>query len=76
MDNSLPNDPPDDGNKQSLPSEELKPPPPFGHNFDPHSNPVDPNNPYQTQPQPPPDTNGHPHHPTHSDVPEEGVEPT
>ena len=26
------------------------PPPPFGSNFDPHSNPVDPNNPYSSQP--------------------------
>ncbi|MBI2596766.1 hypothetical protein HYW41_01295 [Candidatus Daviesbacteria bacterium] len=45
MDN-LPKDPPD----------ENKPPPPFGVNFNPHSNPVDPNNPYASQPQPPSQT--------------------
>ncbi len=37
MDN-LPKDPPDDNNPTL---------PPFGANFDPHSNPVDPSNPYQ-----------------------------
>lgn len=45
MDN-LRNDPPDEGSKS---------PPPFGTHFDPHSNPVDPNNPYQTQPPPVPE---------------------
>lgn len=39
MDN-LPKDPPNDNN----------PPPPFGTNFNPHTNPVDPNNPYASQP--------------------------
>jgi|SRR3989344_3865715 len=70
MDNNLPNDPPDDN----------KPPPTFGTHFDPHTNPIDPNNPYQTQSsQPPPPqtpvsdtpdypTNRTPNHPTHSDV--------
>ena len=43
MDN-LPKDPPDDNNPT---------PPPFGSSFDPHSNPIDPNNPYQSSPQPP-----------------------
>lgn len=48
MDN-LPKDPPDDnGNNNS------SAPPPFGTHFNPHSNPVDPNNPYATPPQPPP----------------------
>jgi len=37
----LPNDPPDQNN----------PLPPFGSNFNPHTNPVDPNNPYASQPQ-------------------------
>ncbi len=30
------------------------PPQPFGSGFNPHTNPIDPNNPYQTQPQPNP----------------------
>lgn len=48
MDN-LPKDPsnPNNGNNNN-------PPPPFGSGFTPHANPVDPNNPYQTQPQPNP----------------------
>ncbi len=48
MDN-LPNDPsnPNNGNNNN-------PPPPFGSGFNPHANPLDPNNPYQTQPQPNP----------------------
>ncbi len=45
MDN-LSNDPPNAGNSI---------PPPFGANFNPHTNPVDPNNPYQTSSQPPQD---------------------
>lgn len=46
MDN-LPKDPPKDN----------KTPPSFGANFNPHSNPVDPNNPYQSSPQPPQNAN-------------------
>lgn len=47
MDN-LPNDPKNPNNN---------PPPPFGTQFNPHTNPVDPNNPYQSSPQPPQNTN-------------------
>ncbi len=43
----MPKDPPDDN----------KTPPPFGSSFNPHSNPVDPNNPYQSSPQSPQNTN-------------------
>ena len=66
MDN-LPKDPPDTN----------KPVPPFGTNFDPHTNPVDPNNPYSSQPQPPqnpipvpPNPPEHPEHSVHSEVAE------
>lgn len=71
MDNNLPNDPPDqNGNNNPTP-------PSFGSNFDPHSNPVDPNNPYQSSPPPqtplpdppniPEDSNS-PKHATYSEV--------
>ncbi|MBI4035787.1 hypothetical protein HY383_02475 [Candidatus Daviesbacteria bacterium] len=43
MDN-LPNDPSNPNNSISNPL------PPFGSDFNPHTNPVDPNNPYQSQP--------------------------
>lgn len=43
MDN-LPNDPPNQNNNNN------PTPPPFGANFNPHTNPVDPNNPYQSLP--------------------------
>lgn len=43
MDDNLPKDPPNSGNGNGTP-------PPFGSSFDPHTNPVDPNNPYQSQP--------------------------
>ncbi len=42
-----------DNNKPNGPSDGNSKPPLFGSNFDPHSNPVDPNNPYATPPQPP-----------------------
>lgn len=47
MDN-LPNDPsnPNSNNNST--------PPPFGSGFTPHTNPIDPNNPYASQPQPNP----------------------
>lgn len=45
MDNNLPNDPPNSGNGT---------PPTFGSHFNPHTNPVDPNNPYQTNTPLPP----------------------
>lgn len=50
MDN-LPKDPPDQngGNNNNNPT-----PPPFGSSFNPHTNPVDPNNPYSSQPSPTP----------------------
>ncbi len=54
MDN-LPNDPPNSGNGI----------PPFGSHFDPHSNPVDPNNPYASIPQSPQEPS---HESVHSDV--------
>lgn len=44
MDN-LPKDPPDQINNSV--------PPPFGSGFNPHTNPIDPNNPYASQPQQP-----------------------
>lgn len=43
MDNSMPNDPPDDNPNGSSTLT------PFGSNFNPHTNPVDPNNPYSSQ---------------------------
>ncbi len=54
MDN-LPNDPsnPNNGNNNNPPASpdgSQGGPPPFGSGFSPHSNPVDPNNPYQSQP--------------------------
>lgn len=45
MDN-LPSDPSNPNNNN--------PPPPFGSGFTPHTNPIDPNNPYASQPQPNP----------------------
>ncbi len=42
MNNNLPKDLPNSGNNNPTP-------PPFGSHFDPHSNPIDPNNPYATQ---------------------------
>lgn len=74
MDN-LPKDPPDENNNNPTP-------PPFGTNFNPHSNPLDPNNPYSSQspqnpvsevPNPPnypnlPDHPDNPHHSTYSEV--------
>lgn len=56
MDN-LPNNPPDQNNNST--------PPPFGSNFNPHSSPVDPNNPYAPTPQP---LQGPPHESIHSEV--------
>ena len=53
MDN-LPKDPPDQ-NSNFAPS--TGNPPPFGSNFNPHANPVDPNNPYAAQPPNPPARN-------------------
>ncbi len=47
MDN-LPKDPSNQNNNNN------PTPQPFGSNFNPHTNPIDPNNPYQTQPQPNP----------------------
>lgn len=44
MDNNLPSDPPNGNNNNSAP-------PPFGSNFNPHTNPVDPNHPYASPPQ-------------------------
>lgn len=45
-----------------LPNQNNNPsPPPFGAHFDPHSNPIDPNNPYQ-QPQNPEDALKHNHY--------------
>ncbi|MFH1535828.1 MAG: hypothetical protein ABIC96_02025 [Patescibacteria group bacterium] len=52
MDNP-PKDPPDSGNNP-IPISPVGNPPPFGSNFNSHTNPVDPNNPYLTQPQPNP----------------------
>lgn len=46
---SLPKDPPDSNNNSAPLTGN---PPPFGSDFNPHTNPIDPNNPYQTQPQP------------------------
>ncbi len=39
------------------PLNENKNPPSFGSDFNPHSNPIDPNNPYQSSPQPPQNAN-------------------
>ena len=69
MDN-LPKDPsnPNNGNNNN-------PPPPFGSGFAPHTNPIDPNNPYQAQPpqQPipqPPTTPTPPNTPNIPELPE------
>ena len=45
------------------------PPSPFGSNFDPHSNHVDPNNPYSSQQHPvsPPNPSNTPNHPNYPD---------
>lgn len=48
----LPDDPPDQNSGNSA----NNPPPPFGSNFNPHSNPVDPNHPYQPSSPPPSQT--------------------
>ncbi len=66
MDN-LPKDPPDSGNNNN------PTPPPFGSSFNPHSNPVDPNNPYSSQPTPPPPQapfpeTPNPHHASYAEV--------
>ncbi len=53
MDN-LPKDPPDENKTSASPAGG---PPPFGASFNPHTNPVDPDNPYQTSVTPPPPQN-------------------
>lgn len=53
MDN-LPKGPVDQDNNNSIPASQAGNPPPFGSGFNPHTNPIDPNNPYQTQPLQPP----------------------
>ena len=46
-----PKDPPNENNNNNpTPASPTGGPPPFGSNFNPHSNPVDPNHPYQSQP--------------------------
>lgn len=51
MDNNLPNDPPNQNNNPpASPDGSQGGPPPFGSDFNPHVNPPDPNNPYQSQP--------------------------
>ena len=62
MDN-LPKDPPNSGT-----------PPAFGSNFDPHTNPVDPNNPYSSQPPiSPPNPPNIPNLPNYPDNNPEGI---
>lgn len=72
MDNNLPNDPSNpnqNNNNNSTPD-------PFGSNFNPHTNPVDPNNPYRSQPpqiptppaQPQPPVSYPPHPSVHSEL--------
>lgn len=56
MDN-LPKDSPNqsggNNNNNPTPASPAGGPPPFGSNFNPHANPIDPNNPYSSQPQTP-----------------------
>lgn len=64
MDN-LPKDPPDQNNNGNFT------PPTFGSGFTPHTNPIDPNNPYATQPpNPPTSPAGGPTPSVHSEVAE------